>query len=152
MGADSIWGLVARYVLPRVSKGEAAPALRLRDLDGKTVDLAEMRGRRTLLTFWNPSCGFCRNMLPELKKWEQTPLNGGPRLLLLSSGSVEANREQGFRSPVLLDQALSAMHVFGANGTPSAVMLDEEGRVASGVEVGADAVLALAGVVRLAVR
>jgi peroxiredoxin len=152
VGPDPIRGLVARLVLPRVGKGDTVPSVRLRDLDGKIVDLAEMRGRRTLLTFWNPSCGFCQNMLADLKKWEQTPLNGGPGLLVVSSRSVEENRQQGFRAPVLLDPALSAMHVFGASGTPSAVMFDEEGRVASGVEVGADAVLALAGVVRVVAR
>jgi hypothetical protein len=35
--------------------------------------------------------------------------------------------------------------VFGATGTPSAVAIDEEGRVASEVGVGAPAVLALLG-------
>jgi hypothetical protein len=35
--------------------------------------------------------------------------------------------------------------LFGAGGTPSALVLDEEGRVASDVGVGAQAVFALAG-------
>lgn len=150
LGPDVIRGLVARTVLPRIAKGDAVPPLRLPDLDGKTVNLAALRGRRSLLLFWNPSCGYCQNMLPDLKKWEQTPLNGAPRLVVLSTGSVEDNRRQGLQAPVLLDPASSAMHVFGTGGTPSAVMLDAEGRVASEVGVGAEAVLALAGVVRVA--
>ena len=67
---------------------------------------------------------------------------------MVSAGSSEANREQGFRSPVLLDEHFAAGQVFGAGGTPAAVMLDEEGRVASEVGVGAPAVLTLAGAVQ----
>jgi hypothetical protein len=65
--------------------------------------------------------------------------------LVISSGSFDANREQGFRSRVLLDPNFAAGHVFSAGGTPSALMLDEEGRVASEVRVGASEVLELAG-------
>jgi peroxiredoxin len=43
--------------------GQLAPALRLPDLDGRMVDLAAFRGARTLVLFWNPGCGFCRQML-----------------------------------------------------------------------------------------
>jgi peroxiredoxin len=152
VGPDAIRGLVARTVLPQVGKGEQAPTLLLPDLDGKTVDLGALRGRRTLLLFWAPSCGFCQTMLPDLKLWERDLAGDGTRLLVISTGSPEDNRSQGFRSPVLLDPSSSALHVFGAAGTPTAVMLDEQGRVASGVEVGAEAVLALAGAGRAAAR
>ena len=46
---------------------------------------------------------------------------------------------------MLLDPDFVAGNVFGAGGTPAAVVLDEEGRVASDVGIGAAAVLALAG-------
>jgi hypothetical protein len=51
----------------------------------------------------------------------------------------------GLTSPVLLDQNFAAGRAFGASGTPSAVLVDAEGKVASGVAVGAPAVLELAG-------
>jgi hypothetical protein len=49
-------------------------------------------------------------------------------------------------SPVLLDEAFRTGRLFGAAGTPSAVLIDREGKVASGVAVGGPAVLALAGI------
>ncbi len=52
----------------------------------------------------------------------------------------------GLSSTVLLDQQFAVGSAFGASGTPSAVLVDEEGKVASEVAVGAPAVLALAGV------
>ena len=72
------------------------------------------------------------------------PPAGTPRLLVVSTGSVEENRALGLRSPVVLDSAMSLGQQFGAMGTPMAVLLDAEGRVASDVAAGAAAVLALA--------
>jgi hypothetical protein len=46
---------------------------------------------------------------------------------------------------VLLDQSFATGQAFGASGTPSAVLVDAEGKVASEVAVGAPAVLELAG-------
>jgi thiol-disulfide isomerase/thioredoxin/uncharacterized membrane protein YphA (DoxX/SURF4 family) len=145
-GADDIRKLVHRSTLPPpAKKGDAVPALRLPDLDGATVDLASLRGRRTLVLFWSTTCGFCQQMLEDVKKWERARPANAPELLIISSGTPEANRQQGFRSPVLLDADWGAGTVLGAGGTPSALIIDEEGKVASDVGVGAPAVLALAG-------
>ena len=48
-------------------------------------------------------------------------------------------------SPVLLDQQFAVGRAFGASGTPSAVLVDAEGKVASEVAVGAPGVLEIAG-------
>jgi hypothetical protein len=85
-------------------------------------------------------------MLPDLQAWEASPPKGAPRLLVVSSGDVEANQAQGFRSPVVLDQEFAIGRTYGSAGTPSAVLVDAEGKIASHVEVGAPAVLALAGI------
>jgi protein-disulfide isomerase len=94
--------------------------------------------------FWNPGCGFCQQMLPDLKAWEADPPPGAPQLFVVSAGTVEANQAMGLRSPVMLDQGFSAGRSFGATGTPSAVLIDAQGRMTSPVAVGAAAVLALA--------
>jgi thiol-disulfide isomerase/thioredoxin len=135
----------AAPTIPAAKKvGEDAPELNLPDLEGNQVGLEDFRGEETLVLFWNPGCGFCQQMLPELKQWEENPPEGAPRLLVVSAGTQEANREQGLSSTVVLDQQFSAGRAFGAMGTPSAVLVDAEGRVASEVAVGAPAVLGLA--------
>src|SRR5215216_1831461 len=50
--------------------GEEPPQVKLPNLAGHTVDLADFRGEETLVLFWNPGCGFCQQMLPDLKEWE----------------------------------------------------------------------------------
>ena len=118
--------------------------MKLPDLEGNTVELADSRGEETLVLFWNPGCGFCQQMLPDLEEWESNAPEDAPKLLVVSAGSEEANQEMGLASPVLLDQSFATGRAFGASGTPSAVLVDAEGRLSSGVAVGAPAVLVLA--------
>lgn len=166
-GADAIRALVARAVslpmssalplaeavnsngygsrpgVPRV--GEPAPGFKLPDLTGKLVDLGDFRGNETLILFWNPGCGFCQRMLSDVKAWENRPPRGVPSLLVISTGTVEANAAMGLRSTVLLDHdGMKVASTFGANGTPMAVMVDAEGKIASELAAGAPAVLSLA--------
>jgi hypothetical protein len=68
-----------------------------------------------------------------------------PQVLVVSTGTVEANKAMSLRSTVVLDQGFSTGRAFGASGTPSGVLVDSEGKVASEVAVGAPAVLTLAG-------
>ena len=124
--------------------GEPAPSLKLPNLKGKKVNLAAFRGKKTLVLFWNPGCGFCQQMLDDLKALEADPTEGAPRILVVSTGTAAENKALGLRSTVVLEQGFATGSAFGANGTPSAVLVDSEGKIASEVAVGAPAVLALA--------
>ncbi len=124
--------------------GTDAPALELPSLAGEPVSLASLRGRDTLLLFWNPDCGFCRSMHDDVLAWESSANGVGPRLVVVSSGDPASTRAEGFESLVLLDEDFAAGAAFSANGTPMAVLVDAEGRVASPVVAGAEAALALA--------
>jgi thiol-disulfide isomerase/thioredoxin len=53
--------------------GEPVPEVALPDLKGQTVELEDFRGEETMVLFWNPGCGFCQQMLPDLKPWEEDP-------------------------------------------------------------------------------
>jgi peroxiredoxin len=124
--------------------GDAAPTFQLQDLNGRTVKLSDFHGRDTLVLFWNTGCGFCQRMLPDLKSWEASRLPGSPEVVLVSSGSADELRAMGVRSTVLLDPNFTVGPSYGANGTPMGVLVDAEGKIASDVAAGADAVFALA--------
>ena len=123
--------------------GQLAPPLVFSDLDGRTANLAGTR-ESALILFWNPACGFCQRMLPALKAWERKRPVWAPQLLVVSLGTVEANRAMGLASRVVVDADGAAMHAFGAHGTPMAVLLDSSGRIASPLAAGEHAVMALA--------
>ena len=82
-------------------------------------------------------------MHDELLAWETTANGGTPKLVVVSSGDEDRSRSEGFRSTVLLDDGFAAGAEFGVSGTPMAVLLGADGRVASDVAAGARAVLAL---------
>jgi thiol-disulfide isomerase/thioredoxin len=130
--------------------GTEAPALELPSLDGGPVSLEALQGRESVLLFWNPDCGFCRSMHEDLLAWEGSVNGAGPRLVVVSSGAEESTRAEGFRSLVLLDAEYAAGTAFQAHGTPMAVLIDAEGRVASAVAAGADAAFDLMGARRSA--
>ena len=127
-----------------LQKGQMAPSFSLLDLHGKMTGLSQFRGSDTLVLFWNPGCGFCQRMLPDVKSLEKRQPHGAPKLLLISSGTREANLAMGLEATVLLDDSFSIGRQFGAGGTPSGFLVDKEGKVASDLRVGATAVLALA--------
>ena len=138
-GPAAITELVAAVLdRPGLPVGAAAPSLEhLTPLDGR----GPAQSRESLVLFWNPDCGHCRTMHTDLLAWEAAANGSSPQLVVISTGSEESTRAEGFAAPLLLDPDWSAGRAFGASGTPSAVMLDADGRVSSELLVGAEAIL-----------
>jgi peroxiredoxin len=134
--------------------GSVAPPFELPDLDGNRRSLEEFRGRRVQLIFFSPNCGFCVQMLPDLAVLARDGADGRPVPLVVSSGPAEMNRQlfeqHGIRDPVLLQKQTEVATAYQAWGTPIGYLIDEQGRIASEIAEGAQAVLALAGAPPLA--
>lgn len=148
-GAAGIEALVEQSFMPPeealgLPVGADVPELELPGLDGDVVPLASFRGKDALLLFWNPECGHCAGMRDDLLAWEEAANGVTPRLVIVSSGDADSTRADGFSSTVLLDEDFAAGDTFGAGGTPMAVLLGADGRVASEVVGGAEAVFELA--------
>ncbi len=124
--------------------GAVAPAFELPDLDGRIVHLADYRGKETMILFWNPSCGFCARIAPEVTRWAERSAAGRAALVLVALGGKEANAASGLGATILLDPSMEAFGAFGATGTPVAVKIDRRGRVASRLALGVDQVRDLA--------
>jgi peroxiredoxin len=128
--------------------GSMAPAFELPDLDGPLRGLAEFRGRRVLLIFFSPHCGFCTAMMPDLAALASGGGNGQPMPLVVTTGGAETNRrlfqKHGVRCPVLLQEAMEVASQYQAQGTPMGYLIDEQGAIASGLTAGAADLLALA--------
>lgn len=128
--------------------GADAPDFNLQDLDLKQVKLADFKGQRTLVVFWNPGCGFCRRMVDDIKAWEANTPAGAPKMVLVSTGTADANKELGLKSVTVLDQGFNVGRAFGAGGTPSAIIVDENGKIESELAVGSPGVMELANRVK----
>ncbi len=139
-GPGAIAELVAGVLdAPGLPVGAPSPALdQLAALHARPILTG---GRESLLLFWDPDCGFCRSMHADLVAWEAEANGSSPQLVVISTGSAERTGAERFTSPVLLDPDWSAAGAFGVGGTPSAVVVDADGRVASEILVGAEAIL-----------
>jgi peroxiredoxin len=128
--------------------GSAAPAFELPDLAGNRTALDQFRGRRLLLIFFSPRCGFCRQMVPELTALPQDETHRRPLPVVITTGSAEENQmlfgEHEVSTPVLLDEGGELRAAYLAGGSPMGYLVDEEGRIASDLAVGARELLALA--------
>ena len=134
---------------PGLSAGEPAPDFELADLEGRVFRLKDFFGKRTLAVNWSPNCGYCHQIAAELASLQDNLQQRGVQLLLISYGDAASNRklaeEQGFKCPLLLHKPESAsIRLFEHFGTPVAYLLDETGKVAEPVAIGADGVPAVA--------
>lgn len=120
----------------RVLVGDPAPPFKLPALRGGEVDLSEFAGRLVVLIFWSPVCGFCREMAPALLARESDQTAESAPIVFVASGTPEANEAEGFASPVLLEPSGALGRAYGVGGTPTAILVDAESRVGSGLAVG----------------
>lgn len=128
--------------------GTPAPPFRLPDAVGRIAGPEDFRGKRLLLVHWSPHCGFCDQVAPDLATIQPELQRRNIELLLIANGDVEANRRladrHGLTCRILHLDGSEPFELFSGLGTPVAYLLDEEGRIAEPLAVGAGEVPALA--------
>lgn len=129
--------------------GSAAPDFAPADLTGQRHASAEWRGRAVTLIFVDPACEICRQMLPDLARVIAAVDSEATAPILLSSRDGEETRRlvrhYGLDCTALVQDDGEVAEDFRIPGTPAAYRLDESGRIASHLAVGAPEVLALVG-------
>ena len=143
---------VQKYSVLKI--GELPPIFSLPDLSGRVIDIKDLLGKETLLLFWNPQCPTCEGMFDALKKWEAHPPKDAPNLVFIATGSEQEIRKmkEEVQSMILIDQDMDVGPLFGFKGTPSAILIDRNGRVASSMAASVQNILVLAGVQEVAVN
>lgn len=125
--------------------GERIPEFSIEDLSGKQISQNNFQGKKTLVTFWSLTCPHCINMAEDLRNWESQKGQDEPNLIVFSAGEVDANKNLNLKSPVLIDKEYEIAQNFGMQGTPSAVLVNEDGRIVSETAIGAEQIWALIG-------
>lgn len=111
-----------------------APALELRSLDGRSVSLAELRGRVVVVSFWATWCPPCVEELPSLARLQREL--GGAGLTVLAVNYMEGPpRIRTFleKHPVdltiLRDADGGAARAWKTRFFPSTYVIDPAGRI-----------------------
>ncbi len=125
--------------------GQTIPEFSLNDLQGNAISANVFRGKKTLVTFWSQTCPHCENMLEELREWDKTKGQDEPNLIVISTGEAEDHSEMNLQSLVLLDEEHKTAEEMGMMGTPSAVLVNEHGKIVSETASGASDIWKLLG-------
>lgn len=128
--------------------GADAPAFELRSREGDTVTLAALlaRGKPVVLLFTDGHCGPCVSLRPEIAQWQRS-LSKQLTIAVLERGGREASEgeDEYGRSLVLFQQDEEVAQAYLAEGTPVAVQVGADGKIASGVAPGSVAIRRLVG-------
>jgi peroxiredoxin len=118
----------------RSRRGAEAPGFALVDAAGARRTLPAILGKRhpVLLVFSQPSCGACQAMRTDLDDWHARL---GDRLTVVVVEHTHAAQPAAY--PVLLDRRGDVASAYGVTATPSAVLIERNGRLASAVARGA---------------
>lgn len=113
---------------------QAAPGFSLLDTQGKTVALADFKGRVVFIDFWASWCPPCRISIPEVEKlW--VDYKGKPVQVLglnLDDDPDAARRfadRKKIQYPVLLAGGSDAAAAYGVEGIPHFALVDAQGRL-----------------------
>lgn len=115
--------------------GEIAPDLTLVDMEGRTVSLAQYRGKVVILNFWATWCPPCREEMPSMEELHRRFKDRG---LVMLAVNVEDNgkdavaeflKKTPYSFPILLDEDKTAQTTYGVFRFPETFVIDRNGRV-----------------------
>ncbi len=126
--------------------GERVPEFSFEAVNGETLNADSITGRKTLAVLWGMTCPHCVDMHEALLEWDRSRNGNDPNLLVLVSGDEEeAARGLGFLSPTVAGKGSELAKSIGLQGTPSAILIDEHGKITSSNATGAEKIWALIG-------
>jgi cytochrome c biogenesis protein CcmG/thiol:disulfide interchange protein DsbE len=115
--------------------GDPAPAFTLTDLDGRTVSLADLRGRPVIVNFWASWCGPCIEEMPLLKRASAEHASDGLAVVgIVFQDRAEAARAFAARIgadwPAALDPGSAVANAYGVDAPPASFFVNRSGIVA----------------------
>lgn len=111
-----------------------APNFKLQDLNGKTVQLADFKGKPVVLDFWATWCQPCRDSIPGMAKLHRDYADKGLVILAISldGGGTEDiksfQKEYGITYTVLMGTEDVASQ-YRVRTIPTMIVLDKSGKV-----------------------
>ncbi|MDI3477226.1 MAG: hypothetical protein PWQ59_751 [Thermoanaerobacterium sp.] len=116
-------------------KGDLAPDFTLKDVNGKTVTLSKLKGKKVILNFWATTCPYCKIEMPELNKFYQNNKNDVV-LLAIDIGEDKSVVEnylegKGYSFDVLLDSDAKVAMDYKVQFIPMSFFIDEKGIIRS---------------------
>jgi cytochrome c biogenesis protein CcmG, thiol:disulfide interchange protein DsbE len=140
--------LVRDRFLP-VEPGREAPSFVATDLEGNTVQLADLRGEVVLLNIWATWCAPCRQEMPSMQRLHERMGPRGVKIVAVSvdvqPGRVDAGgnpggripefaAEMGLTFPIWHDPEGNIQRIYRTTGVPESFVIDRSGMIVTKVQ------------------
>jgi thiol-disulfide isomerase/thioredoxin len=113
----------------------SAPAWTLKDLDGKTVSLADFKGKVVVLDFWATWCPPCRAEIPHFIELQNELKDKGVTIVGVSLDSTgpadvaQFAKTNGMNYPIVMGDEKTATAYGADQGIPTTVVIDAKGNI-----------------------
>lgn len=122
----------------QIYKGGATPPLVLKDLNGKTHDLKQYRGKVVLINFWATWCPPCRAEMPSMQRLKNK-MAGKPFVILAVDMGETESEVQAFIQQiktdftVMMDKDGRALKTWKVFAFPTTYVVDAQGKIRYGL-------------------
>jgi peroxiredoxin len=113
-----------------------APNIAVTTIDGRQIQLADLRGRPVLITFWATSCPGCVQEMPHLIELYHELAPKGLEIIGIAMSYdppnhvLEMAKERQIPYPIALDATAAASQAFGeVKLTPTSFLIAPDGRI-----------------------
>lgn len=118
-----------------IQQGNLAPDFELKTLDGQSMKLSDLRGKRVIVNLWATWCPPCRAEMPDMQSFYEANKDKGIVILGVNLTTSEKQPENigkfinefGITFPVVLDAESHVSDRYQVTSIPTSYMIDSRG-------------------------
>jgi peroxiredoxin len=120
-----------------LGKGDTLQPFSARDMDGKTIDLSTVIGKKpVMLVFWASWCPNCKTEVPKVNALVKKLQPQGMEFIGINVGYNDSEgrarrfmEKTGMAYPVIFDKKGTIPRQYGVQGVPTILVADRKGRI-----------------------
>lgn len=134
----TVWSSLTRDHDKVAKVGDEAPLFELETVDGKKVNLKDLKGKGVLINFWGTWCEPCKREMPELERQYKAYKDKGVEVVAIHVRNNPQQIKQYLSSlketptfHVAMDNDNLVTDAYGVNPLPTTITVDKDGKVKS---------------------
>ncbi|MDM5192823.1 thiol-disulfide oxidoreductase ResA [Bacillus hominis] len=114
--------------------GKEAPNFVVTDLEGKKIELKDLKGKGVFLNFWGTWCKPCEKEMPYMNELYPKYKEKGVEIIALDADETDIAvknfvNQYGLKFPVAIDKGQKIIGTYGVGPLPTSFLIDKDGKV-----------------------